>query len=260
MMIRQQSGERITGRPCEDEQRQIAGTVGARLRELRAEYKLSMRDLERRSGVSRSTISLLEAGKRRPRESLLGWLAWGLAGPDNAQRVKEDLIGIAGDLVVAESRWSERSHARRAWRQLQIGGMELPAWLAAPYAVAILGAVLPERMDDLVKVQEGARSGRMPWPEQATLSSEAFHLATELDQASIHELRNIGRGIVAADKAGATRERRRRKRELRAALGLTGTDTRRPPRIPHGIPPEERQMLEQLAALDREALIAARLR
>jgi hypothetical protein len=110
--------------------------------------------------------------------------------------------------------------------------MELPTWLAAPYAVAILGAVMPDRMDELVRVQEAARSGRMPWPEQAR-NMEAFHLATEMDQANLHELRNIGRGMVAADKASAERARRRRKRELRAALGLTGTDTRRPP--PHAV-------------------------
>lgn len=259
-MIRNQSGERITGRPCEDEQRQIAGTVGARLRELRAEYKLSMRDLERRSGISRSSISLLEAGKRRPRESLLGWLAWGLAGPDNAQRVKADLVTIAGDLVVAESRWSERSHARRAWRRLLAGGMELPGWLAAPYCVDILGTVMPERMDDLAKLQEGARSGRMPWPEHAASSQEAFYLATELDQATPNELRKIGRGMAAADKANTARARRKANRELRARLGLTGVDTRRRARIPRGVPREELEMLTRLTELDRAGTAARRLR
>jgi hypothetical protein len=38
--------------------------------------------------------------------------------------------------------------------------------------------------------------------------------------------------MAAAGKASAARERRRRNRELRARLGLTGTDTRRPVRIP----------------------------
>ena len=64
----------------------------ARLRELRAEYKLSIRDLERRSGVSRSTISLLEHGLRRPRESTLGWLAVGLTGMDGAEPVKQEIV------------------------------------------------------------------------------------------------------------------------------------------------------------------------
>jgi hypothetical protein len=34
----------------------------------------------------------------------------------------------------------------------------------------------------------------------------------------------------------------------------------RPPRIPHGIRPGERQILQQLAALDREASIGTKLR
>jgi len=250
-MVRAQSGEKVSGRPDQEEQRLLAETVGARLRELRAEYKLSIRDLERRSGVSRSSISLLERGLRRPRESMLGWLAWGLAGPDNAEPVKQDLVRAAGDLAVAESRWSERSHARRAWRRLQLGGMELPGWLVAPYAVAILGAVLPERMDELRKAQEAARSGLVPWPEQAVSNMEAFHLATELDQANLHELRNIGRGMAAADKASAERERRRRNREMRARLGLTGTDTRRPVRIPRVIPDADRELYMSLIELRR---------
>jgi transcriptional regulator with XRE-family HTH domain len=250
-MIRQQSGTRIYGRPDEAEQRQIAETVGARLRELRREYKLSIRDLERRSGVSRSSISLLERGLRRPRESMLGWLAAGLVGLDGAEAVKQDLVIVAGDLTVAESRWSERSHARRAWRQVQVGGILLPTWLAAPYAVAILGGVLPGEMDKLRQAQEAARAGGLPWPEHAIASREVFCLATELDQANLHELRNIGRGIIAADKARAARERRRRNREMRARLGLTGTDSRRPIRIPRGIPAEEREMYANLIQLKR---------
>ena len=258
-MIRQQSGAPISGRPDEHEQRQLAETIGARLRELRGEFKLSIRDLERRSGVSRSTISLLEHGLRRPRESMLGWLAAGLAGLDGAEPVKQDLVIVAGDLTVAESRWSERSHARRAWRQVQAGGILLPTWLAAPYAVAILGGVLPDEMAKLRQAQEAARAGGLPWPEHAIGSREAFHLATELDQANLHELRNIGRGIVAADKAAKQRTARKRHRELRARMGLTGTDSRRPVRIPRGIPPEERAIYEQMIMLSRSSSAAARL-
>lgn len=69
---------------------------------------------------------------------------------------------------------------------------------------------------------------------------EAFCLATELDQATAHELRNIGRGMAAEDKAAKARAARKRRRELRARLGLTGIDALRPLRIPCDIPPEER--------------------
>jgi transcriptional regulator with XRE-family HTH domain len=82
-------------------------------------------DLERRGGVNRSTISRLEHGPRRLRESMLGWLVRALAGADKAEAVMRELCNVARDLVVAESRWFERSHARRAWPQLQAGGMEL---------------------------------------------------------------------------------------------------------------------------------------
>lgn len=260
MMIRQQSGARVTGRPDEAEQQQLAATIGARIREYRRRNELSLRDLERRSGVNRSTISRLERGLRRPRPSMLGWLAWGLAGPEGAEVVREDLCRAAGPLMVADSQWSARAHARSAWQRLQAGGMELPSWLVAPHAVAMLGHVLPGRIDDLRKAQQGARSGQVPWPDWGIRSMEVFYLSREIDEATVVEYRRVGSAMAAADKANAARARRRRKRELRAAAGLTGTDTRRPVRIPQGIPAEERNLLEQLARLDRESSIAARSR
>lgn len=259
-LVRLVTGDKISGRPDQDEQQHLAATLGARLRELRREHGLSIRELERRSGVSRQMVSLLEHGQRRPRPSVLGWLAWGLAGPDGAEAVKRELCDVAGDSLVAESRWSERSHARRAWRQLQAGGMELPACMAAPYAVAILGEVMRDRIDDLRKAQEGARAGKLPWPESITGSIEALLLADQLDRATLHELRNIGRGMARDDKAAKHRAARKRRRELRAALGLTGTDPRRPVRIPRGIPQEEHAMYEALIMLERSSSIAARLR
>jgi len=84
-MVRVQAGTRVTGRPDELEQAEIAATLGKRLRQLRVEHCLSLRRLERRSGVSRSTIARIESGRRRPRESTLGWLAWGIAGPDDTR-------------------------------------------------------------------------------------------------------------------------------------------------------------------------------
>lgn len=258
-MVRQVSGERISGRPDQEEQQRLAAGLGSRLRALRRELGLSVRDVERQSGVSRATISFLERGLRRPRPSTLGWLAWALAGPGNAEAVKRALCDLAGDSLVAESRWSERAHARQAWKRLQIGGMELPGWLVAPYAVTVLGEVMPERLGELRQAQEGARAGNVPWPESMTGSLEALRLADELDQATLYELRNIGRGMAAADKAAKERAARKRRRELRARLGLTGTDTRRPVRVPRGIPPEEHDMFRQLIMLDRSASIAARL-
>lgn len=236
-MVRLQTGEKISGRPDQEEQQRLAETIGARLRELRLEYGLSVRDLERRSGVNRSTISRLERGLRRPRMSVLGWLAWGLAGPDNAEPVKQDMVNAAGDLIVAESRWSERTHARHAWQQLLTGGLKLPPQIAAPYVVAILGRVLPDEMDKLRQVQDAARSGEVPWPPHLTGSTEALLLAAELDKASLSELRLIGRGIMAEEKAARERAARKRVRQLRAEQGLTGVRKPRPRHVPWK-PPE----------------------
>lgn len=257
-MVRLTTGDPISGRPDREEQQHLAATLGTQLRALRREYGLSIRDLERRSGVSRQMISLLEHGRRRPRASVLGWLSWGLAGPDRAEGIKAGLCDTAGDSLVAESRWSERMHARRAWRQLLAGGLELPGWLAAPYCVAILGPAMPDRIDDLRKMQQAARAGQFRWPE--SISQEALHLGNQLDSANVHELLMIGRGMVAEEKAARERAARKRNRELRAQLGLTGTDTRRPIRIPRGLPENERAMLLSLRELDRATGMARTLR
>jgi transcriptional regulator with XRE-family HTH domain len=199
------------------------------LRELRIEHGLSLRGLERRAGVARSTISRVERGLRRPRPSLLGWLAWGL-DPDVSAVLRRELCDTAGMSLIAESRWSERTHGRHAWRAVLAGEMPLPAWLAAPYSVAIFGNVLPDRLDVLTKAQEAARAGVLPWPEGAKGSPEALRLGNELLNASAAELRAIGRAYVASSRTQAERQRRKQARELRASLGLTGFSNPPPPR------------------------------
>jgi hypothetical protein len=91
-----------------------------------------------------------------------------------------------------------------------------------------------------------------------TANAEALDLSSESDRATPAELRKIGRGMLAEDKAAKERVARKRHRELRAQLGLSGTDGRRPVRIPRSLPPEERAMLVRLAALDQPASHAAR--
>jgi Helix-turn-helix len=250
-MVRLVSGERISGRPDREEQEFLAAGVGAALRALRREHGLSIRDLERQSGVTRVMISYLERGLRRPRASVLGWLAWGLVGPDRAEGVKAALCNAAGTALVAESRWSERSHARRAWRQLQAGALQPPGWMIAPYAVAVLGEVMPDRIGELRQVQDRARSADAPCPEPGGLSAEALLLADEFDRATPYELRKIGQAMAAEDKAAKKRAARKRNREVRARLGLTGTDTRRPVGIPAGIPESDREVYEMAIALRR---------
>ena len=218
---------RPDGRPHEAEQDEIARTVGARLRELRAEHGLSLRELERRSGVARSSISRLERGLRRPRPSLLGWLAYGL-DPDRVEVLRKELCEAAGISLIAESRWSQRTHARHAWRAVLAGEMPIPAWLAGPWALAIFGTVMPEKRDMLAAAQKAAASGALDWPEGARSSPEVLALANEFGSASPYELARIGRAYLASQRAQAERHRRKRSRELRASLVLTGVPSMHP--------------------------------
>jgi len=139
----------------------MAGSVGALLQQLRGERSMSVRDLEGRSGVARSTISRVERGLRRPRRSMLGWLAWGLDA-ENVVPLTTQLAAAAGDSMIAESRWSERMHARRAVDALYKGTLPVPFILLAPRAVDALGGVLPDQVDQLRQVQAIAHTVQRP--------------------------------------------------------------------------------------------------
>ena len=232
-MVRCIDGAPVSGRPPDSERDAIAAGLGKRLRGLRKEHKLGLRDLERRSGVNRSTISRLERGLRRPRPSVLGWLAWGF-DPDRVQVLKDELCAAAGPSLILESRWSERMHARRAYRSLLDGGLLLPAWLTAPHAVAIFSG-MPLDEEDMARArqaQTAAREGRFPWPGGASGSIEAFYLRDEMMSAPLRELQQVGRAQLAEIQARTARDKHRRQRELRAQLGLTGVTKPRPPWIP----------------------------
>jgi len=113
------------------------------------------------------------------------------------------------------------------------------------YAVAMYGAVMPGRADDLAAVEEAARRGAFPWPETAWSSEEASWLAVALDEASEYELARIGRAIVAAGRVQAAYARRLRLDALRVR-------SVRPPgrrRLPPGVPETERARYEAAVAL-----------
>jgi transcriptional regulator with XRE-family HTH domain len=224
-MVRLLTGERITGRPGTDEQAEIAVGLGRRLRMLRAGHRLSLRGLERRSGVSRAMLTRLEHGMRRPRESTLGWIAWA-CGPDDSVALKRDLCQAAGWSLLCDSRWSQRQHARQAFAALRGGLLPLPGWLIAGRIVAIFGSVMPDRLAELTAVQAAARRSEIPWPETAWSSVEALVLAGELADAADSELAQIGRAITRAGLAQAAYARRVR---LRAAAGPVSPCPRRLP-------------------------------
>ena len=109
-------------------------------------------------------ISRLERGLRRPRASTLGWLSWGIVGPDNADAVKMRLCATAGIGLTAESRWSERGHRGAPGGGSRRAVWSCPAGCSRRNAMNIVGTVAPEHLGEARKVQEMARAGNVPWP------------------------------------------------------------------------------------------------
>jgi len=216
-MVRERTGRPVTGRPDPAERQQIAEGVGALLRQLRLEVGMGVRDLERRSGISRATISLLESGQRRPRRSTLGWLAWGVDA-SNVNTIKAQLVEAAGRSLVTESRWSERAKRRRVFRALVAEpGMPVPLPLLAPYAVAALGPLLPGDLGRLRQVEEMARRGEVPLPEGLAGSVEALAVGNILAAATRQELAIVGRNTNRWADYPTYRERLVKLRARRAA-------------------------------------------
>jgi transcriptional regulator with XRE-family HTH domain len=212
-LVRCRSGQPVTGRPDPIEQQQIADGVGALLRELRADRRMGVRDLEARSGVARSTIGRVERGLRRPRRSMLGWLAWGLDA-ENVTPLTRQLAEAAGDCLIAESRWSERTHARHAADALMRGTLPVPLILLASRAVDALGGVLPGEIDRLRQLQ--AQAAALPWPPGLDGSPEALAVMDALTGLPRTRLAQIGRAAVRVNDYGAMQRRRRRERAERA--------------------------------------------
>jgi transcriptional regulator with XRE-family HTH domain len=213
-LVRAQSMRPVTGRPEAAEQALIAGGVGALLQQLRGERRMSLRDLEGRSGVTRSTISRVERGLRRPRLSMLGWLAWGLDA-ENVVPLARQLAVAAGDSMIAESRWSERMHARHAIDALYRGTMPVPFILLAPRAVDALGGVLPGDLDRLRQAQ--AIAHKMPWPPGMQGSAEALAVLGAVMGMSRPKLAAVGRTAVRVNDYQELQAQRARERARRAA-------------------------------------------
>ncbi|MEV4752158.1 helix-turn-helix domain-containing protein [Streptosporangium sp. NPDC049248] len=98
--------------PDDAERERLAATLGALLRSLRAERRLSTRALAVRSTVARSTITRLEAGERRPRPGVLAALAYGL-DHENPGPVAELLQAAAADSLRPDTPQGLRRRARR---------------------------------------------------------------------------------------------------------------------------------------------------
>lgn len=124
------TGER-SGHLEGDDAALLAASLGALLKALRADRRMSAYMLARRSAVSRSTITRLEAGLRRPRRSLLANLAYGLE-PDCPKPYEDALAAAAGPFLAEESKWSQRMHRRRLYDAMAAGTSPLPEFVAYP--------------------------------------------------------------------------------------------------------------------------------
>jgi len=78
------------------------------------------------------------------------------------------------------------------------------------------------RLAELAEAQDRARSGDVEWPAWLAHSAEEFALASELDAASPRERQQIGRALLAADKARVALAARKRVMAWKAEHGLTG--------------------------------------
>ena len=100
--------------------------LGALVRELRTERRLSERALARRSATARSTITRLEHGQLRPRYSLLTAVALGL-DVDRQKEVLEQLLAAVGEAMAPDTDGTQRWRRKRLERGILRGDVPLPS-------------------------------------------------------------------------------------------------------------------------------------
>lgn len=120
------SSSATTGRTVVADPEALA-RLGALVRLLRTERDMGISELARRSLCARSTVQRLEAGKLRPRPSLIGWVAYGL-DPDHAKLIREALTAMAGgkEALADDGKWG-RHRARQGNKAMYAGKVPLPS-------------------------------------------------------------------------------------------------------------------------------------
>ncbi|WP_246609831.1 helix-turn-helix domain-containing protein [Nonomuraea rhizosphaerae] len=120
--------------PGDAERDRLVATLGATLRALRARYGLSTRRLALRAATSRSTITRLERGERRPRRSMLSSLALAL-DPDAHLELLEVLVAAAGPSLRPETNGSRRCRRRAMEAGILAGRVPMPSRIARALAL-----------------------------------------------------------------------------------------------------------------------------
>ncbi len=140
--------------------------VGQLVHELRTAAGLSERALASRSAVARSTVTRLEHGQIRPRQSLLSALAVGL-DPDRTRELREQLEAVAaGDITPESDRW-RRYRKHRLDRGILAGRVPLPSRVAdglryhrqadAAWGAGVAILHRPGALDDAAALDEANR-------------------------------------------------------------------------------------------------------
>ncbi len=135
--------------PGPGERDRLAATLGATLRSLRALYGMSTRQLARRAATSRSTVTRIERGERRPRRSMLSSLALGL-DPDEHLRILELLVRAAGPSLRAETEYSNRRRRRLMEAGILAGDVPFPSAIARRMALHQQAAALSREADAIL--------------------------------------------------------------------------------------------------------------
>jgi transcriptional regulator with XRE-family HTH domain len=154
-------------------------TYGARLRELRAERQLSLREVEERGGPNKDTMSLIERGVHKPQPQTLGRIAKALG------------VGVAelrSDLEAAENPLASAPPSQE--RLFNNGGLEDAAQPEAlEKALAVLFQGVARRGQAIV--EQSLREGR-----SEALSKEVEEYYKEV--AALHRIKGR-RDILGRD-------------------------------------------------------------
>lgn len=103
--------------PLTDEEREVHGAAGARVRALRQSLRLTQGELGALVSLSASHIGRLERGVARWRESTLDRVLEHVTTTSDRPAVRADLAEILADAFAAESAYRERIDRRRRRRE-----------------------------------------------------------------------------------------------------------------------------------------------
>ncbi len=162
------------GVPGEEERSELARTLGAELKALRAESRMSQVTLARRAGVSAVVVRRLEVGRRRPSMAMLHALAVGCARrlpPSPAVEVSavlNRLVAATGPSLVVDTPGGIRRRERRLRDAGHAYLREAERWWAGECAaaqraeLAFVEAIRildrPGALDDCAALEEASRA------------------------------------------------------------------------------------------------------